>query len=137
MATQRGDEFPVARVPQFHAVVEARGCDAGAVRRERDVQDLFLVAEEAGNGFDRRVGGRVDGCGVPEEDRVVVGRGEEFFHQLAFVASRGLEAGFCFLDLFFRGRGHLACVVVVGGAEGEVGGESQMVDPVCVGGEGV
>lgn len=37
VAAHRGHELPVPRIPQLDAVVEARGCDARAVGRKRDV----------------------------------------------------------------------------------------------------
>lgn len=46
-------------------VVERGGCDESSGRRECNVVDLFLVAEEAGDGF-------LGGGGGPEVDGEIV-----------------------------------------------------------------
>lgn len=85
VAAQRGDEFPILRIPQLHAVVEARARDVQAVGREGDVQHLFLVSEQACNGFRGGGGVRVEGRRVPQEDSVVVAGGDEALHEFALV----------------------------------------------------
>lgn len=132
VAAQSGDELAIPCVPQLDAVVEASGCDACAVGREGDVQDLLLVAEEPGDGLDGGVGRVVDGGGIPQEYRVVVGCRQEFLDELAFVPCGIFEAGLGLLDSFFDRVGHFACVVVVGGAKGKVGREGEVVDPMGV-----
>lgn len=130
VAAQRGDESAVARAPQLDGVVEAAAGDEGAVRGEGHVVDLFLVAEQAGDGFGV-VGGR-----VPEVDCEVVACGDEAFGDAAVDGGGCLVALARFCGFLRWGGGDVACVVVVGGAEDEVGGEGEVVDPVGVRGEG-
>lgn len=124
------DEGAVEGAPDLDLVVEAGRSNVLAGRGEGDVRDGFPVAEEAGDGFRRALGGR------PEEDCEVVARGHEALGNLA-VGRRGfLEAVFCLGEFFRVGGGDGAGVVVVGGAQDELGGEGEVVDPVSVGGEG-
>lgn len=132
VAAQRGDKLAVSCVPQLDAIVEASGCDACAVGGEGDVQDLLLMAEEAGDGLDGGVGRVVDRGGIPQEYRVVVGRRQEFLDELAFVACGVFEAFLGLLDSFFDRVGDFARVVVVGGAKGKVGREGEVVNPMGV-----
>lgn len=128
MSSECGDEFPIARIPKLDCVVEARGSNDGTVRGEGDVVDLFLVAVQAGD----RLGG---GQWVPEVDCEVVACGDETFSDAVIYNCGFFVSFFRFCGLGFVGGGDVASVVVVGGAEDEVGGEGEVVDPVGVGGE--
>ena len=114
MCTQRRDELPVPCIPEFHVVVEARAGDEQAIRRKRDVVDLLLVAEEAGDGFGRR-------GWLPDVHCEIVGGGDEAFDGDVVDGSGFVEAGFRFLSLFGVGGRDGAGVVMVGGSEDEVG----------------
>ena len=128
MALERVQELPVPCVPQLDMVIERGARDEEAVGRERDVVDLLLVAEEAGEGFRAR-------RGRPEIHREVVAGGDEAFDNLAIDGSGFFEALFCFGDFGGGGCGDGARVVVVGGAEDEVGAEGEVVHPVRVRGQ--
>ena len=111
-------------------VVPAAGGDGETVWAERYVVDLLLVAEEPGEGFGA-------GGGAPEVHCEVVGGGDEAFSDLAVDGCGCLESGEGFGNFAFLGLGNFAGVVVVGGSEDEVCGEGEVVDPVCVRGEGM
>lgn len=90
-------------VPELDVVVEGRRGDEGAGRGEGDVVDLFLVAEEPGDGFDC--------CGVaggsgrrgPEVDGAVVGGGDETFSEGVVDGCGRFEPLFCFGHLLVVG----------------------------------
>ena len=67
MSSQRVQKGAGGGIPEFDVVVKRRRCDEGSGGGEDDVVDLFLVAEEAGDGFlsggwGPKVDGKVVGC---------------------------------------------------------------------------
>ena len=58
------------------------------------------------------------------------------FNYFASDGCRGGETGCGFGNFFFICGGDMACVIMVGCAKDEVGGEGKMVYPVSVGGQG-
>lgn len=86
MRPEREQERPVARAPQLDVVVPAGARDQPAVRREGDVVDLFLVADEPAHGLGA-------GRRRPEIDgEIVAGRHEPFdngaVHRRGFLKPR-------------------------------------------------
>lgn len=138
MALERGHERPVARVPELDMVVKPRAGDvlplaaaaAAAARGKGDVVHAFLVAQETGEGLVA-----VRGGGFPEVHGAVVARGDEALADAAVDRGGFLEAGSRLGGFFGVGWWDDARVVVVGGAEDEVGGKREVVDPVGVRGE--
>lgn len=128
MAFERVDELPVAGVPKLDMVIEGGARDKEPVRREGDVVDLLLVAQEPREGLDAR-GGR------PEIHGEIVAGGDEALDDLAIDGRRFLKAVLGFGDLGFGRGGDVAGVVVVGGAEDKVRAEGEVVHPVRVRGE--
>lgn len=125
VSSQRIDEFPIPRIPDLGMVVETRRRDEQSVGRKRDVVDLFLVAQESGDGL----GGL---GGLPQVHGEVVAGGDEPLDDFALNLGRFEEAFLRVRELGFVAGGDLARVVVVGGAHDEVGGEREVVDPVGV-----
>lgn len=130
MGPEREQERAVARAPQLDVVVPARTGDPNPVRGEGDVVDLFLVAEEPAHGLGA-------GRRRPEIDGEIVAGGHEPFddgivHRPGFLKPRERLG-----ELVFGGDGNGRRVIVVGGTEGEVGGECEVVDPMSVGGKGL
>lgn len=134
MPSQSVEESAGGGVPQLDMVVEGGGGDESTGGGEGDVVDLFLVAEEAGEGFDGRVAG-VRGGRRPQVDCAIVRGGDEAFDEGVVDCCGGFEPLFCFCRFLGVGCGDAAGVVVVGGSEDEVSGEGEMVYPVCVGGQ--
>lgn len=128
MALERIQEFPIPCVPEFDVVIEGGTSNEEAVRGESDVVDLLLVAEEASERF-RACRGR------PEIHRKVVAGGNEAFHNLPINGSGFFEALFGFGDFGGGVWRDGACVVMVRGAEHEVGAQGEVVHPVRVRGE--
>lgn len=128
MAFERVDKLPIARVPQLDVVIEGGARDEEAVRRERDVIELFLMPKEPRERLET-------GGGRPEIHREVVAGGDEALDDLPIDGRRFLEAILGFGDLGFGRGGCVAGVVVVGGAQDEVCAERQVVHPVRVRGE--
>lgn len=137
VAFERGNERPVARVPELDMVVKARAGDvlplatAAAAGGEGDVVHALLMAQETGEGLVALRGG------VPEVHGAVVARGDEALTDAAVDRGGFLEAGSRLGDFFGVGGWDGARVVVVGGAEDEVGRKREVVDPVGVRGEGL
>lgn len=99
--------------------------------------DGFLVAEEAGEGFECGDGGGGGGGGWgPEVDGGVVGGGDEAFGEGVVGRGCGFEAREGGGEFGVLCRRDDAGVGVVGGAEDRVGGEGEVVDPVGVRREG-
>lgn len=113
VAAERRDELAVTRVPQLDAVVKGGRCNVQAVRTERDVQDLLLVAKQSRNRFDRGTRVPRDRRRIPQEYRVVVRCGDELFHQFPLLSRGVFESGFGFLDLCLHRVRHFTRVVVV------------------------
>ena len=124
----------VGRPPQFYQVIEAAAGDVGARGGEGDVVYEFAVAEEAGERFGGREGGR-----VPEENSVVVGGGDETFGECAaycssLVVSGARSSAFCVVGCGGGERGVEGGVVVCG-AQDVVGAEGEVVHPMGVRGQ--
>ena len=130
MAFERIDELPIARVPQLDMVIEGRARDEEPVRRERDVIDLFLMPEQPRDGLDT-------GRGRPEIHGEVVAGSNEALDDLALDSRRFLEVVLGFGQLSVGRGGDVARVVVVGGAQHEVGAQCEVVHPVRVRGQAV
>lgn len=64
--------------------------------------DLFLVAEETGDGFDRCIAGG-SGRGRPEVDCAIIGCGDETFGEGVVDGCGGFETLFCFCNLLLVG----------------------------------
>ena len=88
------DSLARAPVPQLDGIVKARAGDVLAVRAERDVVDLLLVAREARDGLFRvgRRRRRVDGR--PQEERVVVRARDELLGRARGEGRVALEGEF-------------------------------------------
>lgn len=101
--------------------------------------DLLLVSEETGGWFTVGVGvaaGRCC-CWGPEVDGAIVAGGYKSFDELVGGCCGFFEAGLGEGE-FGGGIGWVRpCVVVVGGAENEVGGQRKVVNPVGMCGEGL
>ena len=80
---------------------------------------LFLMAQEAGDGFDGCVAGGGRGR-RPKVDCAVVRGGDEAFGEGVVDRCGGFEALLGFGGFLLVGRGNAAGVVVVGGSEDEV-----------------
>lgn len=137
MAFEGEEKGAVGSVPELDEVVEAGRGKKQPVGRKDDMVDLLLVAEQAGDGLGR-------GAGVPEVDGAIVAGRHQALNGLAVLllavdAGRRMEALLCLftLGLFRVGHALLARVVMVCRPQSKVGGEGEMVDPVCVGGKGV
>lgn len=137
VAAQSGDEDARGGRPELDVVVEAAAGEEEARGGKGDVVDGFLVAEEAGEGFEGGGGGGGVGGRGPEVDGGVVGGGDEAFGEGVVGGGRGFEAREGGGEFGVLRRGDDAGVGVVGGAEDGVGGEGEVVDPVGVRGEGV
>lgn len=70
---------------------------------------------------------------LPQIHREIIASSDEPLDNLAAHGRGGGKALFCFRELLFPGRGHGGGVVEEGGAEGEVGGEGEVVHPVGAG----